>query len=215
MKFMFSVLLMLFSASSFSQTVIQTYDEARVKYFWNSLYKDGGQTIYCGQDFTDRAGLNIEHIYPASWIAEHFGCYNRDSCPVDAYHFASADLHNLWPSRADINKSRSNHPFGSLPKDTHRVKTDVCDDYEKVGGLVEPRDSVKGDIARTIFYMHLAYGLPLKIDRKKLTQWHDSDPVDQHELDRNKAITKIQKRGNPFICYEDCNGPKPRAIEPR
>lgn len=185
------------------QDVIQTYEEARDTYFWDVLYKDGGETLYCGQSFTTRTGLNVEHVYPAGWIASHFGCFNRDTCPVDAYHHAAADLHNLWPSRADINRDRSNLQFGIIAGETHRIRTNVCPDFERVGssndGIAEPRDEVKGDIARSMFYMELAYGLPLGRMRKMLVQWDARDPVSEEELHRNKEITRIQKRSNPFI----------------
>lgn len=185
------------------QDLIRTYEEARDTYFWDVLYEDGGKTLYCGETFTSRTGLNVEHVYPASWIASHFGCYNRETCPIDTYHHAAADLHNLWPARADINRHRGNLHFGTISGEGERIRTDVCPDFERIGtnqnGIVEPRDEVKGDIARSMFYMELAYGLPLKRMRKMLLQWDTQDPVDEEELRRNKVIKKIQKRSNPFI----------------
>lgn len=194
---------LLISATAIAQDVIQTYEEARDTYFWDVLYKDGGETLYCGQHFTSRSGLNVEHVYPAGWIASHFGCFNRDTCPVDAYQHAAADLHNLWPARADINRDRSNLAFGVIAGETNRIRTDVCPDFERIGsssdGIAEPRDEVKGDIARSMFYMELTYGLPLGRMRKMLLQWDDQDPVSEEELQRDKDIAKIEKRHNPFI----------------
>lgn len=132
-----------------AQDVIQSYDEARDTYFWDVLYEDGGETLYCGQAFTSRTGLNVEHVYPAGWIASHFGCFNRDTCPVDAYQHAAADLHNLWPARADINRDRSNLQFGSIAGESNRIRASECPDFERIGsskdGIAEPRDEVKGD----------------------------------------------------------------------
>jgi hypothetical protein len=34
-------------------------------------------------------------VYAADWIATHHRCRNRNECPIPAYGFAEADLHNL------------------------------------------------------------------------------------------------------------------------
>lgn len=208
--------LMALSASAVAQDVIQTYEEARNTYFWNGLYQGGGKTIYCGIPFTrENHGtlkLHVEHVYPASWIASHFGCKNREFCPVDVYHHAAADLHNLWPSAGKINMARNNLHFGTLTGESARINTDDCQDFERIGskthGIVEPRDEVKGDIARTMFYMELAYGLPLGRVRNTYLKWDKEDPVDAQELQRNKQIKRMQKRGNPFIGRMASNGLK-------
>lgn len=165
------------SQAAIGQDLIQTYEEARDTYFWNHVYEDGGETLYCGQAFVSRLGLNVEHVYPAGWIASHYGCFNRETCPVDAYHHAAADLHNLWPARADINRDRGDLHFGVIAGEGERIRTADCDDFERIGssqnGIVEPRDAVKGDIARTMFYMELAYGLPLGRMRKMLLRWDE------------------------------------------
>ena len=200
-----------------AQPAIPDYDTARDVYFWPKLYKEGGATIYCGQPFSSRRGLNVEHVYPASWIAKAFGCKSRNTCPKDIYHSASADLHNLWPSRADINQARSNFKFGEIAGEYHRIKTNVCPDFElqkSNDSIVEPRDSVKGDIARTMFYMELAYNLPLTVDRNLLLKWHKEDPVDKEEIRRNYAIQNLQKRGNPFIFYKKNKG-KYISLDPK
>lgn len=191
------------------QPTIPDYDTARDVYFWPKLYHDGGVTFYCGQSFSSRKGLNVEHVYPASWIARAFGCKNRNTCPKDIFHQAAADLHNLWPTRADINQARSNYPFGELEGEEHRIKTNVCPDFEKLNSrtaIVEPRDDVKGDIARTIFYMELAYKLPIVVDRRLLLKWHKADPIDEEEIRRNRVILSLQKRANPFIFYKKRGG---------
>ncbi|NIB43828.1 hypothetical protein HBA55_29770 [Pseudomaricurvus alkylphenolicus] len=207
------VSLLLFPALATAQGVIQTYDEARSKYFWKSLYKNGGETLYCGiefgggRDHKDKK-LHVEHVMPASWIAAHYGCLNRHACPVDAYHYAAADLHNLWPALGTINVDRYNLPYGTVKDEENaQIRQEVCQDAELLGtkysGVFEPRDSVKGDIARSMFYMELAYGISLGRDRKLYLKWAAKDPVDEMERKRNKAITRIQRRGNPFIEYGD------------
>lgn len=172
-----------------------------------------GRTLYCDKPFTSRTGLQVEHVVPASWIASRFGCRNRDSCPVDGYHFAAADLHNLWPSVANVNMDRSNLNFGEISGESNRIRTNECQDFERVGnrngGIVEPRDAVKGDIARTVFYMELAYGIPIHRIRRMLIKWHENDPVDAEEERRNTKIFAIQRRRNPFIKDADGKGLEP------
>ncbi len=198
-------ILLALSAPAMAQDIIQTYDVARDTYFWDGLYQGGGNTLYCNTPFTrdNHTGLHVEHVYPASWIAAHFGCKNREYCPVDAYQHAAADLHNLWPSVGKINLARSNLHFGTASGESARINTNDCPDFERIGtknhGIVEPRDEVKGDIARTMFYMELAYKLPLDRVRNTYLKWDAADPVDADELRRNKWIMKIQKRANPFI----------------
>jgi len=208
------LILLFFPLCSLGQDVIQTYDEARDKYFWKKLYKDGGSTLYC--DLTFSGGndhktkkLSVEHAMPASWMAAHFGCKNRHSCPIDSYQHAAADLHNLWPSIHKINAARNNLAYANISGETNRINTDICQDVERIGtktnGLIEPTDSVKGEIARSLLYMELAYGLPLGRDRKMLVKWASDDPVSAEEKRRNKEIFKIQRRRNPYIADDKGN----------
>ncbi len=50
-----------------------------------------------------------------------------------------------------------------------------------------------------MFYMELAYKLPLDRVRNTYLKWDATDPVDAEELRRNMSIMKIQKRAKPFI----------------
>ncbi len=62
-------LIVLCAGSLFAdQTAIKSYSKAR-KVFWEQLYPGGGWTLYCGQRFHDKEGLNVEHVYPACWMA--------------------------------------------------------------------------------------------------------------------------------------------------
>ncbi len=58
----------------------------------------------------------------------------------------------------------------------------------------------RGDIARTIFYMHQEYGLPIDADLLVLLrQWNNDDPPDTYEIWRNDTINRLQGTRNPFI----------------
>ncbi len=103
----------LFAVPAFAgQNIIRNYNTARDKFFYKKLYPHGGWTIYCGKRWRTKRGLNVEHVYPASWMAKHLGCGARRQCRTDSqrFNFMEADLHNLYPSLARINQARSNYP---------------------------------------------------------------------------------------------------------
>ena len=67
-------------------------------------------------------------------------------------------------------------------------------------GVVEPRQSIQGDIARIYFYMSETYNVPLnKKLQKMLKTWSKLDPIDQKEFERNSKIFRIQGNSNPFV----------------
>ena len=190
------------------QTAIPNYDTARNRFFWAQLYTDGGTELYCAAAFAAgerRAvgkSLSVEHAYPADWIAEANGCVNRNECPIPEYGFAEADLHNLWPAISNINSSRQDLRFGEIPGEGARRFTDYCPDYERTQGaaaVVEPRDDVKGDLARSVFYMSVTYDLPLRGMGPMLVRWHAADPPDEIEQWRNDLIEDLQGTRNGFI----------------
>ena len=121
-------------------------------------------------------------------------------------------LHHLKPADRTVNSSRGNKDFdaGGVPH------------HEAVGSNAdrdsfEPRDAVKGDIARMLFYMDVRYeGAPdgndlALVDRTTdgegttlgrlctLLRWHDLDPVDAFERRRHERIIELQGNHNPFI----------------
>lgn len=184
------------------QTVIDDYEDARDDHFWPELYEDAGQTIYCNIEFDGREGMTVEHVYAAQWMAEAVGCPNRQNCDSTLFHHAEADLHNLWPANGRINSSRGDKLFSEIPGEDQRRFEDICPDYERTSGaaaVVEPQDSVKGDIARSIFYMVFFYDFPLHGMGPMLLRWHEADPPDAEEIRRNDEIEDIQDTRNPFI----------------
>ncbi|MCE9521337.1 MAG: endonuclease [Alphaproteobacteria bacterium] len=188
----------------------QSYDEAR-RIFWKKLYPNGGTELYCGIAFDGarndsvNQALSVEHAYPADSIAEtEPGCTNR-SCSVPRVARAMADLQNLWPAFQRVNSSRSKLRFGEIPGEASRRFTEFCPDFERPTGakaVVEPRDDVKGDLARTIVYMHFVYGLPLEnavSDKNLLLTWMQADPPDAEEMRRNALIDQLQGTPNPLL----------------
>lgn len=103
---------------------------------------------------------------------------------------AGADIHHLRPCHQSENSSRGNTPYGTS------------------SGYYEPKDEVKGDVARILFYMYTRYQeadrYPLNTvceSFEMLLLWNEADPVDALEIQRNEQGYSIQGNRNPFIDY--------------
>jgi deoxyribonuclease-1 len=193
------------------QQTYKSYDDSR-RIFWSKLYPEGGTELYCGVGFdaARRATvpgqkLSVEHAFPADAIAETApGCTDR-TCKEGRVQRAMADLQNLWPALQSVNSSRGRTRFGVLPATTKPRFPDVCPAFRRDAGpppLVEPRDAVKGDVARSLVYMHFVYGLPLEqavSDRDLLLTWMRIDPPDAEEVRRNALIDQLQGTTNPLL----------------
>lgn len=197
-------LLMTVTASA-QQTRIPDYETARAL-FWRQLYRAGGETLYCGRAWHgDRRGLNIEHVFPMSWVTRELRCGRRKQCREGSARFnqIEADLHNLYPSRRDINDARRSYRFGEVPGE--RREFGHCDfEVDQRSRVVEPRPASRGEIARAMFYMQHAYGMVIyRKQAELLLDWHRSDPPSDEERRRNNIIEQIQGNRNPFIDRPD------------
>ncbi len=150
---------------------------------------------------------NTEHIYPQSKGA---GSGN-----------ANSDLHHLVPVRADVNSSRGNSAFGfvenqnatnwwSYNGSTTTAPSGNSSLWSKAMGssTFEPRDAVKGDIARAVFYFFTVYNTEaitadpdfFRTQYKDLKAFHEMDPPDMLESQRNDLKAAVQDgKVNPFI----------------
>jgi deoxyribonuclease-1 len=108
-------------------------------------------------------------------------------------------MHNLYPSRQDINSARSSYAYGVIKGEKRYFGK--CDfEVNKYKRRAEPRPKVRGNIARAMFYMQQKYGLTIfKKQGELLKQWHRQDPPDAEERRRNDAIEQIQGSRNQFI----------------
>ncbi len=145
---------------------------------------------------------NREHTWPKS-----HGFPNEQDT-------AYTDVHHLRPCDATINSSRSNKDFNNVEHITENEQGEAANTYT-TDNFWEPTDEVKGDMARTMFYMATRYNstsLNLElVDRISfsgdpelgvlytLLQWHENDPVSQEEIDRNDGAYGYQGNRNPFI----------------
>jgi len=127
------------------------------------------------------------------------------------------DLHHLRPTDVSVNSSRGNLDFDN--GGTAHSEATLC--YYDSDSW-EPRDSVKGDVARMLFYMAVRYeGDSGEVDLElnnivnngttpyhgklsTLLQWHIEDPVDASEIRRNDIIyNNYQHNRNPFIDHPE------------
>ena len=179
--------------------------------FWEQVYPKGGETLYCGRPFlpSARRNFNIEHVFPMSWATNGLNCGKRKQCRTSSAQFniIEADLHNLYPSRTDVNRARDSFRFGEVSGESRRFGRECDFEINSKARVAEPRSSARGDIARSMFYMANEYrdqGLELfERQAKLLAQWNRLDPPTSQERSRNDRIEKIQGNRNPFIDKPD------------
>jgi deoxyribonuclease-1 len=170
--------------------------------FWRTLYPEGGEGLYCGERFArfDR-DYNIEHVYPMAWVTRELRCGDRQQCRrhSDRFNTIESDMHNMYPARKDLNKSRGSWPFRELKGERHIERG--CDlEIDRRARAVEPRPEARGDIARAMLYMADQYGLTLfERQRRDLERWHRQDPPSDFERRRNELIESAQGRRNHWI----------------
>ena len=154
---------------------------------------------------------------PSQWNREHV--WAKSHGQFGKRPPAGTDLHHLRPTDVTVNSRRGNLDFdngGELYTDGDgatqcRVDSDSW----------EPPNSVKGDIARMIFYMAVRYEggdgapdleladnvsnnkKPLHGKLSTLLIWHQQDPVDDWERRRNDRIYEKQHNRNPFIDHPE------------
>lgn len=108
-----------------------------------------------------------------------------------------ADLHNLYPIRLDLSNAFHDAEYGEIEGEDWRIED--CD-FERKNGIIEPRPLARGNVARSMFYMHKRYNLPVKKGTLEiLKNWNREDPPSRQESIRNSKIELIQGNRNPFI----------------
>ncbi|MCG0284230.1 endonuclease I family protein [Streptomyces sp. PSAA01] len=148
---------------------------------------------------------NREHV----WAKSH-GDFGTATGP-------GTDLHHLRPTNVTVNSVRGNKDFDNGGQDVPDAPGNRSDDDS-----FEPRDQVKGDVARMILYMAVRYdgddgfadlepndnvdnGSAPNIGRLSvLKEWSAEDPPDAFEKNRNQVIyDSFQHNRNPFIDHPE------------
>ncbi len=164
-----------------------------------------GKSIPKEDNGTDVDGWNREHV----WAKSH-GDFGTSMG-------AGTDLHHVRPADVTVNSSRNNKNFD----DSENAHSEAIGSRHDKDSF-EPRDAVKGDIARMMFYMAVRYEgengepdlelveymnegkSPFHGKLSTLIEWHKEDPVSDWERRRNNIIHKnYQGNRNPFIDHPE------------
>lgn len=136
--------------------------------------------------------INCEHTWPQSK-------FNK-GMPKS---IQKSDLHHLFPTDSIANGTRGNFRFGEAPKSSP-LRNCPESRIGRIKGKVyfEPPKDHKGNVARALFYFAVRYNMPISdTEEAFLRKWHNEDPVDQEELQRNSMIHNVQGNRNPFVDY--------------
>lgn len=224
-------------AVAYAPTATMPYDRARDSLF-AVVYRepapapsagDSLRCVYSGRAvYLDPALDPTTAAYNATprISTEHLWPQNRGAVEGTPAH---ADLHGLAPVQQTINASRGDSRFGEVPdaeasrwwgpdgrtlfvapplaeRDRYSEKRNGSD------ALMEPREAVEGDVARSLFYVWTVYGphggprATTVLDaafwsamRPTLVAWNDQDPPSDAERARSSMVARWQGTGNPFV----------------
>lgn len=166
-----------------------------------------------GTNANNQDAWNREHV----WAKSH-------GFP-ETNQFGYTDIHHLRPADVSMNTQRSDNDFDNGGDPVAESPENI-----KNGGISwEPRNQVKGDVARMMFYMDVRYEangggnmadlrLVDRVDTARtgladgygemgklctLYQWHLDDPVSDFEVSRNHTVFEFQGNRNPFIDHPE------------
>ncbi|MDQ0792068.1 endonuclease I family protein [Streptomyces sp. B1I3] len=196
-------------------TIISDQTTLSYSQVWNAL-KDTDEDpadsshvilLYTGrsQSENDNGGdvgdWNREHV----WAKSH-GDFGTSTGP-------GTDIHHLRPADVQVNAVRGDKDFDNGGSAVPGAPGNYTD-----SDSFEPRDAVKGDVARMVLYMAVRYeggdafadlepndkvgndSAPNIGRLSVLKQWNQEDPPDSFEQHRNDVIfDRYQHNRNPFI----------------
>ncbi len=200
------------SFSKSKRILAEIYAEQPVSFYCGCDYKKKGKKLIpdldsCGYDPRKNAKrakrIEWEHVMPAWAFGHQLQCWQdggRKNCRKNPdFKQMEADMHNLVPAVGEVNGDRSNYRFGMLEGENRAYgRCDVEIDFK--ARKAEPAPYLRGDIARTYFYMRDMYGVRLSKQQRRLFEaWAKQDPVDDWERKRNDLIEERQGNRNPYV----------------
>lgn len=157
------------------------------------------------------------------WTREHVWAKSRGDFGTDLG--AGTDVHALRPADNSVNSARNSRWFAECSEEYIDGDGPTGSYFSSTEWLWKPRDAVKGDVARMIFYMAIRYegeglepdlemidyipsddftNLPIHAKLSDLYLWHIQDPVSEWEINRNNIIYyNYQNNRNPFIDHPE------------
>ncbi|MDB5233161.1 MAG: hypothetical protein JWR44_154, partial [Hymenobacter sp.] len=158
---------------------------------------------------TTVARINCEHTVPQSWFNQTVRM--------------RSDMHHLYPTYDTWNNLRGSDPYADIPDaqtqtwmrllvSQNTIPTANLPEWsEDTNTQFEPREDHKGNVARSIFYFYTMHAnqpdliatghnnINAVADINTLYAWHLADPVDAHEIERNRRVAVSQGNYNPYI----------------
>jgi endonuclease I len=195
-------------------------DHTRLSYdaVWTALKdtdQDPANTANVIELYTGRSiSTSLNGGSTGNWNREHVWAQSRGGFTTSAG--PGTDLHHVRPEDVTVNSIRGNKDF-----DNGGTAVAGCTDCWTDGDSFEPRDAVKGDVARMLFYMAIRYegddgfsDLEMSStvgtsssrigDLETLLAWSAGDPVDAFEMRRNDRIhAQWQGNRNPFVDHPE------------
>lgn len=203
-----------------------SYDNARdILYSEIDLKNDSLTGIYTGYTiYLDPNADPSSNAYEKDVNAEHSWPQSKGASTEPA----RSDMHHLFPAYSRANSARGNHPYYEIPDDETDTwwrldqndsapDGNVVDEYSEYrdshpnsnyAASWEPRESVKGDVARASFYFYTMYKsqadaadpIFFEIQKDFLRGWNSLDGVSDKEYQRTCAIADISgNEVNPFV----------------
>ncbi|MCW2293164.1 deoxyribonuclease-1 [Pseudomonas sp. BIGb0408] len=180
---------------------------------WQWVGKSGGRVDpeSCGYEVrkqpTRAARTEWEHIVPAWQFGHQRQCWQnggRKNCVATdpVFRGMEADLYNLYPSVGEVNGDRANFNFGMVSGVS--AQYGQCTTRIDFGArTAEPRNQVKGLVARTTFYMFDRYKLNMSRQQQQLLMaWSKQYPPSSWEVERSERISLIVGHSNKFVTGE-------------
>lgn len=138
---------------------------------------------------------NCEHVVPQSWF--------------DHREPMKGDLHHLFTCEWGCNSFRNKYAYFDFADFEEAIRDD-CGKRITEDNRFEPGNG-KGAVARATLYFLLRYPGEIndqtgEFDKDRLTMlldWHNNNPVTEHERHRNQAIFAVQGNRNPLIDHPE------------
>ena len=210
------------SFSKSKKLLLKLYKDNPVPLYCSCSYKGKKPNLSsCGyipkKDKKRANRIEWEHVVPAhafgqffsEWRDGHPKCVKKNGkkfkgrkCAEKVnveYRRMQADMYNLYPAIGEVNGRRSNYSMAII--NGEKREFGKCD-VEIKNKKVEPKESIRGEIARTYLYMDSVYpdrGIISKKNRELFELWNQNDPVDEWECERAKRIERIQGNRNEVV----------------
>ncbi len=171
-----------------------------------------------------------------TWNREHVWCKSLSN-GLWGESGGGSDLLHIRPTESRLNNARGNYKYGVVKSGSEvwyrdESNREIAPGGRVGGGVFEPLDSVKGDVARIVMYVYthyntfgnvygttngngasyyfgtLRFGNVISASNEDaaialLLEWHELDPVSEIERGRNDAVFGIQGNRNPFVDHPE------------